>query len=49
MPKELKTKFCKNCNAFLLKGKNAEITKQGSLTIVKCLVCGFERKTGEKQ
>ncbi len=48
-PAELKTKFCKQCNAFLVKGKNAEISKHGSLVTVKCLECGFERKTGVKK
>ena len=49
MPPELKIKFCKNCNSFLKKGKNAEIKKEGSLIIVKCKECGFERKTGKKR
>jgi ribonuclease P protein subunit RPR2 len=49
MPNELKTRFCKKCNAFLKKGKNSKIAKEGTITIVKCLECGFERKTGEKQ
>ncbi|PIN85385.1 MAG: ribonuclease P [Candidatus Diapherotrites archaeon CG11_big_fil_rev_8_21_14_0_20_37_9] len=48
-PPELKTKFCKKCNAFLKKGKNAKIAKKSTLTIVKCLECGFERKTGTKK
>lgn len=47
IPNELKTKFCKKCNSFLNK-KNSEISKQDSITIVKCLGCGFERKTGIK-
>ena len=47
-PDEFKTRFCKKCNAYLKKGKNAEITKEGTMTIVKCLECGFERKTGKK-
>ena len=48
MPPELKEKYCKKCKTFLKQGKNAKINKQGSLTIVKCLECGFERKTGKK-
>ena len=45
IPKELKTKFCKKCNSFLKKGKNVELEKKGTLLIVKCKECGFERKT----
>lgn len=48
IPAELKTKFCKQCNAFLVKGKNAEISKQGAMATVKCKECGFERKIGKK-
>ena len=46
-PNELKTVFCKKCNSFLNK-KNSTLTKQDSMVIVKCLSCGFERKTGNK-
>lgn len=44
IPAELKKKFCKKCGAFLGK-KNSETAKQGSMLIVKCKECGFERKT----
>lgn len=47
-PQELKLKYCKKCNAFLKEGKNAQISKQGYMTIIKCAECGFARKTGEK-
>ncbi len=47
IPDELKLKFCKKCNSFLGE-KNSEITKTPSWTLVKCLGCGFERKTGRK-
>ncbi len=47
-PNELKIRYCKKCNSVLVKGKNAEIRKEGNMTIVKCLECGFERKTGNK-
>lgn len=44
-PAELKNKFCKKCNAFLEKGVTAEHTVQGSFLKIKCIECGFERKT----
>lgn len=46
-PDELKLKFCKKCNSFL-NGKNSKITNTPTWTVVKCLACGFERKTGRK-
>ncbi len=48
IPLELKTKFCKKCSSFLVKGKNADIENEGNITVVKCRECGFVRKTGEK-
>ena len=48
IPDELKTKFCKKCGAYLKEKKNAQITTMGIMKIVKCLECGFERKTGSK-
>ena len=52
VPDELKTKFCKKCNSFLREGYNSKITKEkttlGEIALVKCLGCGFERKTGRK-
>jgi len=42
-PSELKTKYCKKCNSFLNR-TNSEIQKKGTLAIVKCKECGFERK-----
>lgn len=48
IPEEFKTKFCKKCNAFLVKGKNAEIMVKGSITEVECKECGHVRKTGKK-
>ncbi len=48
VPDGLKTKFCKKCKAFLKEGKNSSLERQGSLTVVKCLECGFARKTGRK-
>lgn len=47
IPDELKTKFCKKCNLYL-DGTNSKITKTDKWTLVKCLACGFERKTGRK-
>ena len=49
IPDPLKTKFCKKCKAFLVDGKNAKISKDGNVVIVKCEECGFARKTGRKQ
>ena len=48
MPDELKTRFCKKCNSFLKENFNSGLRKEGAVTIVKCLVCGFERRTGRK-
>ncbi len=48
IPDELKTKFCKKCNAFLKEEKNSQIQKQNNMKIIKCLECGFTRKTGKK-
>ncbi|MDD5163756.1 MAG: ribonuclease P [Candidatus ainarchaeum sp.] len=45
IPAELKQKFCKKCGAFLKNGKNCETEKIGCLVKIKCLECGFERKT----
>ncbi|MAG18323.1 MAG: ribonuclease P [Candidatus Diapherotrites archaeon] len=42
-PSELKTKYCKKCNAFLNR-TNSEIIKAGTLQTIKCKECGFERK-----
>ncbi|VVB99392.1 Ribonuclease P protein component 4 [uncultured archaeon] len=47
-PDELKLKFCKKCNAFIKDGYNGAITESGGIANVKCLGCGFERKTGRK-
>ena len=48
MPDELKTRFCKKCHASLKGGVNSEITAEKEMKTVKCLACGFERKTGRK-
>ncbi len=48
IPAELKLKFCKKCGSLLLGGKNAAISKNGAITIVKCLVCKFSRKSGNR-
>lgn len=45
IPAELKIRFCKKCGAFLKKGKTAEFGKIGKFLRVKCMECGFERKT----
>lgn len=46
IPKELKPKFCKKCNVFLKKDINADIERIGSMLIIKCKECSFERKLG---
>ena len=48
IPEELKTKYCKKCKSYLNK-KNSKISVNGTLITVKCLECGFERKTGKKE
>ncbi|MBI2597701.1 MAG: hypothetical protein HYW50_00725 [Candidatus Diapherotrites archaeon] len=48
IPAELKKMFCKKCGAFLKKGKNCEHTEQKPFLVIKCLECGFERKTSLK-
>ena len=45
IPWELKKKFCKKCGAFLKSEKNSKETKQPPFLLIKCLECGFERKT----
>ena len=47
-PKELKSKFCKKCSAFLKEGKNSEISIKGEITSIKCLECNSERKMSTK-
>jgi ribonuclease P protein subunit RPR2 len=37
-PKEMKRKFCKNCNT-LLKGTKAQVRTEGKSLIIKCQVC----------
>jgi ribonuclease P protein subunit RPR2 len=38
-PKELKRKFCKNCNTLLIPGKTSSIRVSKKNLIVKCLNC----------
>jgi len=45
IPSELKKRFCKKCGSFLKKENNAQHSKQGTILLIKCLECGFERKT----
>jgi ribonuclease P protein subunit RPR2 len=37
--KELKRKFCKNCNTLLIPGKTSSIRISKKILIVKCLKC----------
>ncbi len=39
MPKELKRKFCRKCNAYLVPGKNAKIRIKNKALIITCLEC----------
>lgn len=39
IPRELKTKYCKKCHAFLQKGKNAEIAEKTGFFEIRCLKC----------
>ncbi len=41
IPTELKKQFCKKCSAFLVKEKNAEWKKTGTLVEIKCKECGY--------
>ncbi|MCD6434055.1 MAG: ribonuclease P [Candidatus Diapherotrites archaeon] len=43
IPKELKTKFCRRCNAFLMEGKNMEFFTKHGLRFMRCKECGYER------
>lgn len=38
-PKELKRKFCKNCNTLLIPGKSSSLRISKKTLIVKCLKC----------
>ncbi|MEK6864418.1 MAG: ribonuclease P protein component 4 [Nanoarchaeota archaeon] len=39
LPFSLKRKFCKNCNAYLVPGKNARIRVKNKIMIITCLEC----------
>lgn len=55
IPKNLKRKFCKKCNAFLIPGKNAKIRTKNKAIIITCLECKgiskwpFGKKAAKKQ
>jgi len=44
LPKELKRKFCKNCNSLLIPGKSCSVRLVSRMRVVKvrCLNCGKE-------
>ncbi len=46
IPAELKQRFCKKCNAFLVSGKNALVENKKGFVEIKCLECNntFKRK-----
>lgn len=39
IPKDLKLRFCKNCNSFLVPGRNARVRLNGNYIITTCLNC----------
>ena len=49
IPAELKKQFCKKCGAFLVKGKNAEWKKKGTLVEIKCSECEYCFKKASEQ
>ncbi len=40
IPKEMKYRICKNCNSYLVPGKNARVRLRKHRIIVTCLSCG---------
>ncbi len=46
IPKELRTEFCKYCNAFLKLGKNAKLRVKGKMLLLTCMECNKTRKMG---
>ncbi|MFH1066151.1 MAG: ribonuclease P [Nanoarchaeota archaeon] len=45
LPSSLKRKFCKNCNAYLVPGKNARIRVKNKIMNITCLECKAISKT----
>ncbi|PIN76249.1 hypothetical protein COV18_00420 [Candidatus Woesearchaeota archaeon CG10_big_fil_rev_8_21_14_0_10_37_12] len=39
IPLELRRRFCKNCNAYLIPGKNCRIRTYKQKVIIRCLEC----------
>ena len=39
IPKDLKMRFCKNCNCFLVPGRNARVRLKGNYMTTTCLNC----------
>ncbi len=39
LPRELKRRFCSNCGAYLISGKNATIRTQRGKVVFRCLEC----------
>ncbi|MFH1256066.1 MAG: ribonuclease P protein component 4 [Candidatus Diapherotrites archaeon] len=44
VPGELKESYCRKCNAFLVKGKNAKAVKEKHFLVLECKECGGKRK-----
>lgn len=42
--REQKLSFCKNCDAFLVRGKNSSIRLIKSNIVLSCKECGFVRR-----
>ena len=48
MPRELKRKFCKHCNAFFIPGKNYTVRTTGKTITYTCKICGKITRIGYK-
>ncbi len=44
IPAELRKKFCRKCNAFLVQGANCTIRKRAKKMVISCLECGFVKR-----
>ena len=46
LPKEIKIRFCRNCDAYLVPGKNLRVRKDKDKIIYYCLECKHFRRYG---
>jgi len=44
IPRHLKMRFCKNCHAFLIPGRNARVRLKGENLTTTCLRCGKQTR-----